>query len=43
MPDLDSFSGSELTGVAVRGSTVVGVGLSGYPDNDVCAVWVSPG
>ena len=37
-----SFSGAQITGVAIRGDVAVAVGRIGYPDNDQAAVWVSP-
>ena len=40
-PDIASFSGAELTGVAVANAVIVGVGTLGYPDNDASAVWIS--
>jgi hypothetical protein len=36
-----SFSGGQVTGLAVSGGAVVAVGRSGYPDNNQAAIWVS--
>jgi hypothetical protein len=35
------FSGGEMTGVALAGDLALGVGRSGYPDNNQAAAWVS--
>lgn len=35
-----SFSGGQITGVAVRGGAAVAVGRTGYPDNNQAAIWV---
>lgn len=39
--DLPTFSGAEITGVVAGGPGLVGVGSSGYPDNDNAAAWTS--
>jgi hypothetical protein len=36
-----SFSGGQITGLAVSGGAVVAVGRSGYPDNNQAAIWLS--
>jgi hypothetical protein len=36
-----SFSGGQVTGLAVSGGAVVAVGRTGYPDNDQPSIWVS--
>lgn len=41
-PDLPTFSGAEMNGLTVGQRGLVAVGLSGYPDNDQAAVWISP-
>jgi hypothetical protein len=40
LPWQASFSGGEVDGLAVAGTTVVAVGRGGYPDTDTAAVWV---
>jgi hypothetical protein len=40
-PDLPTFYGAEVTGVVSKGPGLVGVGTSGYPDNDIASVWTS--
>jgi hypothetical protein len=37
-----SFSGGQITGLAVSGQAIVAVGRTGYPDNNQARVWVSP-
>lgn len=37
-----SFSGAQITGLALSGGTVVAVGRIGYPDWNQAAAWVSP-
>ncbi len=37
-----SFSGGQITGLAVAGSAVVAVGREGYPDWNQAAIWVRP-
>lgn len=39
LPDLPSFSGGEMDGVAIVGTELVAVGLTGYPDNDAAFAW----
>ncbi len=41
-PQVPSFSGAGMSGVAWRGTTVVAVGLAGYPDEDTATVWLGP-
>jgi hypothetical protein len=36
-----SFSGGQITGLAVSGGAVVAVGRTGYPDNNQAAIWLS--
>jgi hypothetical protein len=38
----DGFSGGQITGVAVLGSTVVAVGRTGYPDWNRASAWLMP-
>ena len=40
-PDLPTLFGAEMTGVVSTGPRLVGVGTSGYPDNDNASVWTS--
>jgi hypothetical protein len=37
-----SFSGGEMTAVAVWRNLLVGVGRTGYPDNNQATVWIRP-
>jgi hypothetical protein len=37
-----SFSGGQIRGVALVGETALGVGRSGYPDNNQAAAWIGP-
>ncbi len=39
-PQLASFSGAEMTGVASTDVGLVAVGTAGYPDNDTATIWV---
>jgi hypothetical protein len=34
-----SFSGGQVTGVAIAGATVIAVGRTGYPDNNQATIW----
>ena len=36
-----TFSGGQVSGLAVSGRAVVAVGRTGYPDNNQAAIWVS--
>ena len=36
-----SFSGGQITGLAISGSVVVAVGRTGYPDWNQASVWVN--
>ncbi len=36
-----SFSGGQISGLAVSGGGLVAVGRTGYPDNNQAAIWVS--
>ena len=40
-PWVPAFSGGQIPGVAVAGDLALGVGRSGYPDNNQAAAWVS--
>jgi hypothetical protein len=36
-----AFSGGQIPGVALAGDLALGVGRSGYPDNNQAAAWIS--
>ena len=36
-----SFSGAQVTGLAVSSGGLVAVGRTGYPDNNQASIWVS--
>jgi len=36
-----SFSGGQITGVAISGASVVAVGRTGYPDWNTAAIWMT--
>ncbi len=40
-PWVPAFSGAQIPGVALAGDLALGVGRSGYPDNNQAAAWVS--
>ena len=40
-PDQVTLAGGELAGIAVGPLGLIGVGTSGYPDNDQASVWLS--
>ncbi len=40
-PWVPSFSGGQIPGVALAGDLALGVGRSGYPDNNQAAAWIS--
>lgn len=40
-PWVPAFSGGQIPGVALAGDLALGVGRSGYPDNNQAAAWVS--
>ena len=40
-PWVPDFSGGQIPGVALDGDVALGVGRSGYPDNNQAAAWVS--
>ncbi len=35
-----SFSGGQIPGIALSATDVLGVGRSGYPDNNQAAAWI---
>ncbi len=37
-----AFSGGQVRGIALAGDAVLGVGRSGYPDNNQAAAWIRP-
>jgi hypothetical protein len=41
-PWVPVFSGGQIRGVVMTGRSVLGIGRSGYPDNNQAAAWVRP-
>ncbi len=39
---LPSFSGGQMADVAIAGDLLVGVGRTGYPDNNQATIWTAP-
>jgi hypothetical protein len=42
VPWVPVFSGGEMPGIALTSGATLGVGRSGYPDNNQAAAWVAP-